>query len=283
MENRFLSALSGITTAALLFGALAAGWAQNEQPMNTREIWDTNFLSKRPGKKAKPSPKIQDDGLVGVTLWKLRPSRPSDELGVRSLIHEKGGSGSWTPDRINADTALHDGDRIRISIESARSGYLYVIDRDEYADGTKADYAMIFPELRIRGGDNYVIPGRVIELPAPSDSPSYFNVVLRRPDEVGERLTIFISPKPLEHVRVGTDRVPLTAEQVNEWIERWKGTEYHLEAKDQAGRPYSLAEKSAATGEKLLTQSDPVPQTLYRVETKPGSPLLVHLPLVISK
>jgi hypothetical protein len=42
----------------------------------------------------------------------------------------------WTPQRIEADTPLKVGERVRLSIESPRTGYLYVIDREQYADGS---------------------------------------------------------------------------------------------------------------------------------------------------
>jgi hypothetical protein len=271
-----------ISTIALLIAVLSNCSGQDPQ-LDKREIWDTNFLSKRPANNTKPLPTSQDDAFVGLTIWKLRPSRPSDEPGIRSLLHEDGQTQQWTPDRISADTVLHGGEKIRFSIESARSGYLYVIYSDEYANGTKGDFYLMFPELRIRGGDNQVTPGRVIELPSPNDDPPYFEVLMSRPDQVGERLTIFISPKPLDQVKIGNHQAHLSVDQVNQWIERWKQTEDSLEAKDQAGKPYTLAEKSAGSGEKLMTQADPVPQTMYLVKAKAGSPLVVHVPLSISK
>ena len=280
-RKNYLSSIR-LSVTALLFVAPPAAWGQPEPQLDKREIWDSNFLSKRPASNSKPLPKSDNDGLVGLTLWKLRPSKASDDPGVRTLIHEPSETRQWTPDRISADSVLHDGDKIRFSIESARSGYLYVIDCDEYANGAK-DYYLIFPELRIRSGDNHITPGRVIELPSPNDAPPFFKVAMSRPDEVGERLSILISPKPIEQLPIENDHVPLSVEQVNHWIERWKATEYRLEAQNQVGKPYTLAEKSAGSGEKLMTQADPVPQTIYLVKTKPGDPLLVHVPLSISK
>jgi hypothetical protein len=34
----------------------------------------------------------------------------------------------WLPERVASNGRLAEGDRIRISIEAARSGYLYVVD-----------------------------------------------------------------------------------------------------------------------------------------------------------
>ena len=62
-----------------------------------------------------------------------------------------------------------------------------------------------------------------------------------------------------------------------------EGRRDDLEAYGQAGKPYTLAEKIAGNGDKMLTQDDPLPQTMYRVDAKPGEPLMIELPLQISK
>jgi len=256
---------------------------QKGQEVRQRQLWDSNLLSKRPAGKDKQLPKTQDDALVGVTLWRFRLSEPSDSPGVRSLIHEDEQTRQWTPERITADTPLHEGEKVRISIETARTGYLYVIDCDEYADGNQSDSYLIFPTLLIRGGDNRVTAGTVVEIPASDDKPPYFKVKRSRPDQTDELLTILVSPKPIEQVQVGRQRLRVSAEQVAAWKREWKTATYRLDASGQAGKPYTLAEKMAANGDKMLTQDDPVPQTIYLVEPRPGKPLLVEIPLLISK
>ncbi len=62
---------------------------------------------------------------IGVTIWRLRPSRSSDE-GARVLVMDGLRQNEWTPERIEADTPLKIGDRVRISVESPRPGYLYM-------------------------------------------------------------------------------------------------------------------------------------------------------------
>jgi len=37
------------------------------------------------------------------------------------------------------------------------------------------------------------------------------------------------------------------------------------------------AERSAAEGRRLLTRSDPMPQSIYRVRSQPGAPLLLSV------
>ena len=51
--------------------------------------------------------------------------------------------------------------------------YLYVIDREQYADGTQGEPYLIFPTTRTRGGDNSVKAGRVMEIPSQDDNPPY--------------------------------------------------------------------------------------------------------------
>lgn len=70
-----------------------------------------------------------------------------------------------------ADT-IADGDRICLGIESLtgeflpdKGGYLYVINREQYADGTLGRARLIFPTLRTYAGANRVKPGQPIVLP----------------------------------------------------------------------------------------------------------------------
>jgi hypothetical protein len=279
--SRQLSAFLG---ALLLMNYSTMGQeAPPAQDVRTRDMWDSSLLSQRPAGKAKPLPKIHDDGLVGITLWRLRPSEPGDRPEVRSLIHEENQSHQWTPERVSIETPLHEGQKVRISIETARTGYLYVIDCDEYADGSKSDSYLIFPTLRTSRGNNRVTAGTVVEIPASDDNPSYFTVKRSRPDQTNENLTILVRPRPIENLQISPERLRISPERVAIWKKESKTASYRLEAPTQAGKPYTLEEKKAGLGEKQLTQDDPLPQTLYYVPAKPGETLAVELPLRISR
>lgn len=53
-----------------------------------------------------------------------------------------------------------------------------------------------------------------------------------------------------------------------------------FEMEGGAGQTMTDEEQAAETdGSKLLTQDDPVPQTIYRAAVKPGTPVLVTVPL----
>src|SRR5712671_1059192 len=119
----------------------------------------------------KPAPVASEE--IGVTVWRLRPSRSGD-TGARVLVLDGLKQSEWTPERIEADTPLNIGDRVRLTIESPRPGFLYIIDREQYADGSFGEPMLIFPTLHTRGGDNRVAPGRLIDIPAQEDQYSYF-------------------------------------------------------------------------------------------------------------
>jgi hypothetical protein len=256
-----------------------------DEALRTREMWDTSLLSKRPAghKVIATKPSSKDDALVGITVWRLRASQSGDDPAVRELLHEDNETRQFTPERISAKTALHEGEKVRISIEAVRRGYLYVVDHEVYADGTRGEEYLIFPTLRLRGGDNRVKAGTVVEIPSMDDSPPFFRVRRSRSDQTTELLTIIVSPKPIEQVQIGRERLRLSGQQVAAWEKDWKTQTYQLETPGLAGKPSTSAEKAAGSSGKILTQDDPVPQTMYHCDVKSGDPLLVELPLRISK
>ncbi len=264
-----------------LIGVLAAGIA-TAQPastapepsgdeMRTRQVWNEAFRQKRPGATktaARPAPPAkglpsQDlgDSLVGVTVWRAEGSE-------------------WK--RIDADRPLAAGQRVRIGIETARAGYLYVINRERYAGGTLGDPVLIFPTLRIRGGDNQVGGGRLVEIPAWSDKPPYFDVTRSRPDQVGEVLTLLVTRQPLPGVKVQMDSIRLDPQQVAGWEKQWAKGVRRLSAKADAGQSYRPAEREAGERTRMLQHGDPLPQTLFLCDAEPGNPLLVSVPLPIE-
>jgi len=106
---------------SLYLGSLVvAAIPQSQGDDMTRGLWDTAFLQKRPvgrassGRRkqqvryravggAAATPAAPTDAVVGVTIWRLRPSTAADDEEVRQLVYEQG---EWTPERISADTPL---------------------------------------------------------------------------------------------------------------------------------------------------------------------------------
>src|SRR5205814_1402482 len=152
-------------------------------------------------------------------------------------------------------------------------------DREQYADGTASDPYLIFPTQRIRAGDNRVGAGQVVELP----EKRAFVLKPMRPDYKGELLTLLVTAAPIAEVAVALQIQKLDVRLVEQWERQWASSTERFEMIGGAGRTYTKAEKEAGTEGRLLTQDDEPPQTLFRVVAKPGAPVLVAVPLRISK
>jgi hypothetical protein len=227
-------------------------------------------------RRTKPAPSEE----IGVTVWRLRPSQSTD-TGARVLVLDGLRQTEMTPERIEADTPLNIGDRVRLTIESPRPGFLYIIDREQYADGSLGEPMLIFPTTHTRGGDNRVAPGRLIDIPAQEDQYSYFTAQPAggRRDQIAEVLTVILVTQPLP-LQIGARPLQMTSTQVAGWEKLWGGTAERLELVDGAGRPWTDEEKAAGAAQgRQLTQAGPPPQTVYRVARKAGGPLLVTVPL----
>ena len=274
---------------------VAADVAQEDE----RRLWDTEFLKKRqaapaapasPGaptpprpapvyRRATPNPPAPVPAageMVGVTVWRLRPPRPSDGRDARLLLQEddRTSNTEWTPERVETGTTFSVDEPVRLSIESPRAGFLYVIDREQYADGSTSDPYLIFPTQRIRGGNNAVSPGRVIELP----DRSAFRLRPQRAGYRGELLTLLITAEAMPELSAGSTARQLDRALVERWERQWATPVERFEMVNGAGKPYTKSEREAAEG-RLLTQADDLPQTLIRVAATASNPLIVTLPL----
>lgn len=272
----------------------------------TRLLWDTGLLAKRPAGKAaaasrppikyrpvaasvaeaKPAiaqsaPLRAEDAILGITFWRLRPSIPGDDPNARLLVLEEGAGGEiqFTPERIEADSPLNNGDRVRLTIEVPRGGYLYVLDREQFSDGTTGPAYLIYPNWQTRQGDNAVAAGRLIEIPDQRDRPNHFRVRRSRADQTGEQLSVFVTPKPLD-LKIARKPLEISDAQVAEWEQKFSVTGERFELEGGAGKTYTAAEKQAGSDRNaLLTRDDAAPQTLYRVQARAGEPMLLRLPI----
>ena len=97
-------------------------------------------------------------------------------------------------------------------------------------------------------------------------------------------LTLIVAPQPLAEFPVRSEPVKISNEKLAQWEKQWGGQAEQFELEGGAGRPYTMAEKATgADGSRKLTQADPLPQTLLRLNAKPGSPLLVKVLLRIAQ
>jgi hypothetical protein len=287
-----------LTMIVCLACVLAAGAQQPQEEETTRQLWDTAFIDqgKKPATK-KPSRRsyrivtprvpvtgVAPDTVIGITLWRLRPSRKAD-TGERIITHDGPESMEWLPERVASSGRLSEGDRIRMSIEAARSGYLYVMDQEQYADGSKGEPYLIFPTSRTRSGDNAVKAGRVIEIPAQDDSPPYFTLKRSRGDQVGENVTVLVSPTPIEGLTITDKAQRLSLDTLAAWEKSWGAQAGRLEMANGEGKSWTKQEKEAgADGTRSMKQIEPAPQTLYyRPGVASKDPVLIKVQLQYAR
>jgi hypothetical protein len=288
---------------ALCFGgSITVGVAQEQEDTTSRRFWPPTFRpaatrsapatkTSRYKRASPPLPKGADspdsirNAVIGITVWRLRPSNNTDNA---SILVKKSGK-NWTPERVEASAKFSEGQALRLSIEIPRTGYLYVIDREQYANGSFSIPYLIFPN-NPPSNKNKVTAGRVVEIPNQSDDQAYFEVESVREGgkspQTAEVLTVIVSSTPLKDLPKGPadgSRFPLPVALVEKWEKEWNAQVERLEMEGGAGAAYTTAEQAAgANSTKRLTQDDPLPQTIFRVAVKPGKPLMVKLPLKIG-
>ena len=269
---------------------------QNSRPdskPDSKEVVEKPAAPK-PGSPASPPPRPASSParkqpapeMVGFTLWRMRPSTKNDHVLFRGLVHEgdqSADSSTWAAERASVQTPVSPEEFVRLSIESAQKGYLYVIDRDLYADGTGSEPTLIFPTLRLHGGDNRVDPGNPIEIPNTDDHPPVFRMKKTRPDQTSLQLTIIVAPQPLAEIPVSRDAVPLKLEQVADWEKRWGAKTERFEDMASMGKPYTLDEQQAAKSkDHALGPDSPLPSMIMKSMGKPNDPLLYSVILKLQ-
>jgi hypothetical protein len=220
--------------------------------------------------------------MLGVTVWRMRPAEESDEVKFRV------GDQVVTPVQVKSDTPLREGDRVRLTIEVPQSGYLYVIDREQYADGSMGPPTLIFPTRRLLNGDNAVNEKVLLSIPDVENTPPFFTLTRAKPNQVAEVILVLVSSEPLPGIGIGRNASPtplrLREEQVNEWADKWATQASRFDLVSSEGRPMESEQVLVASRKRALVHEDPNPQTLYWLpEAKPGTPLMISIPLVISR
>jgi hypothetical protein len=225
--------------------------------------------------------------LIGVTFWRLteaqaKAGKSQPGLAVRG---SDGRVSQLTAERVAADTPFQPGQRVRIGIEIPRekNGYLYVIDREVYADGTMSEPYLIFPSQNTPPDGNRVTAGKIVYVPAQGDPLPHFTIQRSRADQVSELLTIIVCPNPLD-AQPGPPNNPtqLDPALVAQWEKQWGGRTERREMRGGAGAAWTAKEKEAGEGKRKLLQGDPLPQTVYLVSGKVSGYTLANVPIRLA-
>ncbi len=292
-----LTRLGSVLAAALLVICEGAAIAQEEDGAKgiKAEVFIGNrplqASGRRPIVRKKPTykssqvidsagpPAGKEFAQVGVTIWRFRPSTSADK--TKELIEEEDTPpSSWSLERISEGTLLAPGQRVRLGIESlSRDGFLYVINREQYADNSFGEARLIFPSKRTPEGGNRVKAGAIVYVPG---APRYFRIKPSQASKghVAEVLTVLVSAKPLiDPAQFADGPWVIEAARLAEWEKLWAVTPTKFEMEGGVGQTMTDKEQAAGVGLSELTQDEPVPQTIYRIAVKPEDTLLVTVPL----
>ena len=265
-----------------------ARYQQVRQPSIIPRRPPTNSSQAPPSKKPATAQSVKVSE-IGVTMWRLRASRSTDRGPKIGVQLPDGTRADWTPERVSSENTFRAGDKVRFAVESAVAGYLYVVDSELYADGSAGEPLLIFPAAADE--DNSVLPGLLFDIPDQSEDLPYFNLAAKKTDYAGELLTIIVSPNPLNNLKTDATGQLNNARGLAELEEN---NEVEVYAKtDGAGETYSEAESKSTCSQKMraltkeraqpcsnsrqLTRDEPLPQSIYRVQTAAGKPVVLSV------
>ena len=224
---------------------------------------------------------VSSSQQIGVTIWQLYEARQNagGEILADAL---NGNQRLLTPFRVGFDTLFQDGALVRLSIEAAKPGYLYVVNEELYDDDTTGAPQLVFPNGRINGGNNRVAPGAPVELPDLRGNPFYFEMRRRNTADktvIAEVLTVIITERPIANLKTGAQPLEISAGNLREWRDKWAGRAEIFESPDDTRAAYTKAEREAAGGARALTPGDALPNTVFLVENKRRGGALITVPL----
>lgn len=242
------------------------------RPQSTKPVKTSGHAGRTPPPKYTAAiPITQSFGpnavQVGLTIWRIERV-----FGTTFTSTDRPGQWEWISKRVAADTKFQDGDLLRLSFESPRAGYLYVINRDRLTDGSYGVTKLIFP---VQGEDNSLAAGKLIDIPAEDHPPFRASPSAM---QAGELLTILVTSAPLP-LSLSDVALPISDSQLIEWEEKWGGFSQRFEMKDGVGQTRTDAEHQAASRKRArdLTREDPAPQTIFVVSPRNNDGLLLNL------
>jgi hypothetical protein len=222
---------------------------------------------------------LLNDAFLGLTLWKMVVAPPSAPVRSRGFIHpveDPGGKKDWTPERMTLDRPVHENDYVRFTFESAPKGFLYVINRDVFANGSLGEPILIFPTQRIHGGNNRVEPGHPVQIPDPQDHPDALQVDPPKPNQTGILLIVISTPQRIPEVQIAADQQKIPEAWLKRWESQWAT---NVEVSSDAaldGRLVTIREQAAAADpSKALGASDSAPVSLFHRRGSAGQPIYV--------
>ena len=263
---------------------------------------DRNVVHRNPIHKKPTTPEaLKAITRIGVTMWRGREPVANETGYYLTLTDDNGKKKQLLAERVGIDTVFKPQDLLRFAVESSESGYLYVIGRETYSDDTFGPPYAIFPQLP--SDNNMVGPGILFDFPDQRDDPPFLLIDPKKPKYSGELMTIIVSRKPLNIMKVDSDNHLRDSDDLTD-LEFGADVEVYSRT-DNDDKIYSDVESKSACGSKAreetkrelvlkktagrpcgttsgqLYNDDPHPQTMYHVKVTPGQPAVAFIKLTV--
>ncbi|HBB94068.1 MAG TPA: hypothetical protein DC054_01640 [Blastocatellia bacterium] len=209
---------------------------------------------------------------VGVTIWRVGHGHSK---GLAQVGEEQ--------ERLDTNAPYTNGDTIRLIIESATTGYMYIVDQEEYSDGSYSPAMLVFPTLKTRKGNNLIEAWSQVEVPA---YPAVWRFQPRELEEgevrkvqVAEVLTIVVSPKALvDSARIGDKQLALNKGEFEGWRKEPQRPVQQFDVENLLGQ-ITKSRILEQVGSEGATEDEFVTQTIYQVAKRVANPIIVTVPL----
>jgi hypothetical protein len=256
---------------------------------------------KKPQAITKYAPESRDNSPmapgvdVGVTFWRLRPARRVDDpvvLEPKRIVKRIKGKEvettiKLTPERVESEAQFSDGEKLRVSIEAPFESYVYILNQEQYADGTLSDPFLIYPSAADIRANKRAAPGRLIYVP---EEPDYFEISTLNPGgkkKSGEMFTIVLSSElvgMLPALERNEDTRKTDQALFNRLRHDWGGAVWKFQQIGEARRNITRVEKKAGPkGGELLADGDPQSQMVYHVARRADGIVLFQIGIKIAQ
>jgi Domain of unknown function (DUF4384) len=288
----------------VLFGLICvSALVINAVPLALQEQEDVRgaFLTTRPKEKStnsstaprttrrKPKPTVTEPDTKGpsggsTSVDKNGPAPVNSErlgLGLTLFMRDTNGLAVRTdPSRV-----FHQGDRVRVLLETNTDGYLYIFNTTN--DGSPT---MIYPEADLDEGGNYLQSHVPFEIPSSLAAEERFRWLVFDENAGDERLFFVFTREPLQGLPIDDDLIALCRDSssscpVRPSKEVWARVEKEMnqplqtDRSNRYGRAQTASEQQASTRGLGLAKDDPQP-SLIMMASSTTSTLVTTLDLI---
>lgn len=225
---------------------------------------------------------------IGLTFWRSRPATSQDDRNV--VARNTYDTQESVSER--KDDAISNGEKIYFSVESLtdnflsnKGGYVYIINREQYSDGSYGRTRLIFPTQLTYGGNNLLKAGEPIILPRANGKP--FEINRSSNKQIAETYTIIVSPWAFQLPEPLSDKAMILPDTLMaDWESKYGGKMYRATLQKGIGKAQTLREQTVMSREtsdttEPLTQGETntLPQTVYKGAVKIGNPSMFTVAL----